>query len=298
MKKNKICTFAIALTILALAGITTVTPITPVKAADATVDNSVWFVAMSTTAVPGNMSWTNGTSGNIWRNTGFITYFNLLRSPPGTSGSTIIGTMTSQTNLEYNTLTRKGTATITAILNFSETNSTKNPYGVGTMQAKAVNVEVTGMFPPTNPGIGNATGVLIAGNGTGALANKMLTIDFIMVPFPSAGTGPLEAMFFGTHSRVNGMGVLTSLQPLVASGFGDVSLLTGQTWGFFVHSNGGYGATTYQWYEGTTLLTGQTDMVLLASKATAGTYTYTCKVTDALGTTTTSNPITLKVFSR
>jgi hypothetical protein len=39
-------------------------------------------------------------------------------------------------------------------------------------------------------------------------------------------------------------------------------------------------------------------MVLPTTKTTAGTYTYTCKVTDAEGTTATSNTITLTVINR
>jgi hypothetical protein len=86
--------------------------------------------------------------------------------------------------------------------------------------------------------------------------------------------------------------------PLLASAFCNVSVMTGQTWYFFTHSVGGVGAYTYQWYEGTTLMTGQTSMLLAVNKATAGTYTYTCKVTDIQGTTATTNTVTLTVINK
>jgi rhodanese-related sulfurtransferase len=86
--------------------------------------------------------------------------------------------------------------------------------------------------------------------------------------------------------------------PLAASAFCSVSIMTGQTWYFFAHSCGGTGSCTYQWYEGTSMLAGQTSMLLPVTKTTAGTYTYTCKITDTQSTTATSNPITLTVTNR
>ena len=83
--------------------------------------------------------------------------------------------------------------------------------------------------------------------------------------------------------------------PLSASAFCSVTVMKGQAWNFFVHSLGGAGPVTYQWYEGSTLLAGQSSMILTITKASAGTYTYNCKVTDALGTAVTSNTITLIV---
>jgi pimeloyl-ACP methyl ester carboxylesterase/predicted MPP superfamily phosphohydrolase len=92
--------------------------------------------------------------------------------------------------------------------------------------------------------------------------------------------------------------MLNHYQPPSASAFCSVTVVTGQTWYFFAHSAGSVGPITYQWYESTTLLTGQTSMLLQITKTTAGTYTYSCKVTDAEGTTATTNPITLTVISK
>ncbi len=109
-------------------------------------------------------------------------------------------------------------------------------------------------------------------------------------------------VFFGTYSArdvsqpaLNWMnGQLTGLK---ASAFCNVTLVGGGTWWFFTHSNGGVGTHTYQWYEGTTQLQGQTSMVLPATKNTPGIYTYYCKITDSEGTTTNSNNVTLTVLS-
>jgi hypothetical protein len=85
------------------------------------------------------------------------------------------------------------------------------------------------------------------------------------------------------------------MNPVAASAFTDVSVMAGQTWYFCVNSNGGTGNHKYQWYEGSTLLAGQTSMVLPVSKSSPGTYTFTCKVTDSDWTTATSNAVTLTV---
>ena len=81
-----------------------------------------------------------------------------------------------------------------------------------------------------------------------------------------------------------------------ATAFSSVTVLRGWTWYFFVHSNGGAAPYTYQWYEGTTPVAGQTSMVLPVTKTTTGSYTFYCKVTDAQGMTVTSSSVTLTVI--
>ena len=83
---------------------------------------------------------------------------------------------------------------------------------------------------------------------------------------------------------------------LQASAFCSVTVLPGWTWWFFAHSAGSIGTCTYQWFEGTTLLQGQTQMVLPITKNTPGTYTYYCQVTDADGVTINTNNVTLRVM--
>jgi rhodanese-related sulfurtransferase len=83
---------------------------------------------------------------------------------------------------------------------------------------------------------------------------------------------------------------------LRASAFCSVTVMPNWTWYFFVHCSGGVGANSYQWYEGMTLLAGQTSMILPVTKTLAGTYTFYCKVTDAEGKTANSNSVTLTVM--
>ena len=87
------------------------------------------------------------------------------------------------------------------------------------------------------------------------------------------------------------------LRPLLqASAFCDVTLLPGWTWWFFAQSIGNVGTCTYQWYEGTTMLQGQTSMILQVTKNAAGNYTFYCQVSDADGVTINTNTVTLTIM--
>ena len=85
-------------------------------------------------------------------------------------------------------------------------------------------------------------------------------------------------------------------QIVQASAFCNVTVIPGWTWWFFAQGTGGVGALTYQWFEGSTLLQGQTSMVLAVTKNTPGTYAYYCKVTDSLGSAINSNAVYLTVI--
>jgi hypothetical protein len=96
-------------------------------------------------------------------------------------------------------------------------------------------------------------------------------------------------------SRV-GVGTGSFLPPVRATAFTSVTVLPGWSWNFFVHSSGGIGARTYQWYDASGVIAGQTSMVLTVSKNTPGTYAFFCKVTDSVGQTANSQNVTLTVL--
>ncbi len=83
---------------------------------------------------------------------------------------------------------------------------------------------------------------------------------------------------------------------LQASAFSSVTVLSGWTWWFFAQGTGGNGPYTFQWFEGSTLMQGQTSMVLGVTKNTPGTYAYFCKITDVNGYSIDSNAVYLTVI--
>ena len=121
-------------------------------------------------------------------------------------------------------------------------------------------------------------------------ANSTITIPSWNFTTTTAGTNTFEFPYLVAVFR----SPYAPQQP-AASAFCDVTLIGGGTWYFFAHSNKGVGAHTYQWYEGTTLLQGQTSMVLTVTKTVPGTYMFYCKVIDAEGTAANSNTVTLTV---
>jgi PKD repeat protein/ribosomal protein L40E len=73
------------------------------------------------------------------------------------------------------------------------------------------------------------------------------------------------------------------------------TLNAGQQATFTVTATGGTAPYTYQWYEGTSPISGETNSQLTITKNTADTYTYYCKVTDNEQHTVNSNTATLTV---
>jgi hypothetical protein len=295
MKKQKII---VSLSIVVLL-VASSLAIAPVNAADPTVNSDTWFVlTLQTGATTGNnVTYTN--NGTVLHNVANYTWA-VMRSPV-TAGTVQIGTAKSQLTLDFNNVTNTGNAVYKFSMNLTETNSTKNPYGVGTLEVTAM-VSVTGMMTgiygfPYVPGF--ATGSLVSTSGTGAFATAKLYGDLVINPLalgPFGLNGYASALFFGTHARVNGAGVLVYYPALGASAFCSVTVMRGQTWNFVAQASGGIGPYTFQWYEGSTLIAGQNSMILSMNKAAAGTYAYTCKVTDAYGNAVTSNAVTLTVL--
>ncbi len=139
----------------------------------------------------------------------------------------------------------------------------------------------------------------------GNYANGMATTDFSRIVLSNYGhldvyTGPYSArdvsepvyLWMISHSAA-----LPAATPLTASAFSSATVFAGWTWRVFVHNNGGAAPYTFQWYENTTALTGQTSMVLSVTKNSPGVYNFYCKVTDSAGATANSNNVTLTVFS-
>jgi pimeloyl-ACP methyl ester carboxylesterase len=88
------------------------------------------------------------------------------------------------------------------------------------------------------------------------------------------------------------------LRPLLrATAFSNVTMLTGWTWWFFAQTTGNVGTLKYQWYEGSTLLSGQTSVACPVTKNAPGKYEYYCQITDTDGVTINTNTITLTVVS-
>ncbi len=293
MKKRiaSISIFVVTLLVLPLAAVA------PTRAADITTNSDTWFVLAFQSrsgAVDNFTSTTQHTEANIT--------WTVARSPQ-TAGTVQIGTASSRMVSDFNNVTNTGQATFQMTLNLTQTDPARNPYGVGTLNV-TTNVNVTAMGNSTY-GIlrlpADGKGTLNSTSGTGAFSPAKLYGDVVMgtivVPTSVSPNGYTEGIFFGTHPRVNGTGMLVYYYPfLTASAFTNVAVLPGWTWWFFAQSDGGVGALTYQWYEGSSALAGQTSMVLSVNKAAIGIYNYTCRISDADGHMATTNTVRLTVF--
>jgi hypothetical protein len=134
-------------------------------------------------------------------------------------------------------------------------------------------------------------------NGLGM--NNAIRVAVYDASNPSAGViayPPTSQQDVPSSWALNAAGMTNLPGPaLQASAFSNVTVLKGWTWYFFVQSLGGTGMHTYQWYEGSTAIAGQTSSVLAVTKNTAGTYTLFCKVTDSIGQVTDTNFVILTV---
>jgi hypothetical protein len=175
----------------------------PVLAAKPTETSGVWFVwALASGATTGNdVTWTG--DGAILHNEATYTW-NLMRSPSTTPVQ--IGTVTTNSNLMYNTITGEGNVLIKATLTFTLADETKNPYGVGTLECTAI-AKITSVNPTYQYVFGNGEGFIVGTTGTGDFANAKLTADIVMGNIQK-GTVITEGIFFGVHSRVNGEGTI------------------------------------------------------------------------------------------
>jgi hypothetical protein len=201
MNKKILAIAFVAIMVLALA--------TPVMAAKPSEINDVWFVwSLSGGATNGNdPTWTG--DGTILHNQATYTW-SLTRTVGGNTGTpTVIGTVVTESNLMFNTLTSQGNVLIKATLTFTEADKTKNPYGVGTLECTAV-AKITEMNPKNNWQyvFGKGEGFIVSNTGTGDFADAKLKADLVMGYIPATGAISTEGIFFGTHQRVNGEGTI------------------------------------------------------------------------------------------
>ena len=132
----------------------------------------------------------------------------------------------------------------------------------------------------------------------GNITNGMATADFTQIIVPKYGhldifTGPYSAK---DVSQPTLDWMLSHYQrPTALAKLQDSSLTTGQTTTITTTTSGGIPPFTYQWYEGTTALPGETNPQLIVTKTTSGTYTYFCSILDSEKTTEKSNTVTLSV---
>jgi hypothetical protein len=186
--------------VIALVAVVQMTAIVPCAQASPTVITDTWFVLVRTTATD-NPTWNDGVVHNT-----YTVDWNLMRSP-STSGSVQIGTAKSQGTLDFNNITKQGYLKERFTLNFTDSNSTRNPYGVGTLEAD-LSANLVALHPVRTNNYGNGTGFLLATQGTGAFSNAMIAGNVVLSPLQTGPTTITEALFFGTHPRVNGMGRL------------------------------------------------------------------------------------------
>ena len=192
MNKKILKIFGLFLSVIA------VLPFSTVFTAKPMVNNDVWFVAAPGGPPEGGESWWTG-DGTILHQKGFMYSFGVFRSPQGTPpGSVPIGSMTAiMETFVFNTKTSKGRLVHKLTISLVETDSSKNPYGVGTLEGTLV-VEVTSLHPGIFPGDG--TGLIVATHGTGAFENAKLKADVSMMLI--IGAYPAVFTFFGTHWNV------------------------------------------------------------------------------------------------
>ncbi len=193
------------------------TAVIPASAAAPTVVEHVWFVvpcfasSSNPSVVPVSFVpekvWTSD-DGTVLhsRSTTISTY--ISRSPPGTpAGSIRIGTMTAVSDFVFDTVSETGTLNMKIMLNFTSTNTTRNPYGIGTLEG-TLTAEVTSLNPYMSASIcplpGDAQGYLVATHGTGAFENAKLDADVTMSFCSTTASGitlGIEYMFIGHHAN-------------------------------------------------------------------------------------------------
>jgi pimeloyl-ACP methyl ester carboxylesterase len=133
----------------------------------------------------------------------------------------------------------------------------------------------------------------------GTLTNGMATTDFTSIVLPNYGHGDVFQGIYCARdvSEPTYQWMLAHLPPPVNTfaSASSPSVTTGQTTTLTATASGGTAPYTYQWYEGTTLLSGQTSAQLTVTKTTSGTYTYYATIMDSERKTANTNTLTIQV---
>lgn len=135
-------------------------------------------------------------------------------------------------------------------------------------------------------------------NGLGM--NNGIRIAVYDASNPSAGViayPPTSQQDVPNSYSLNSYSSLSNLPTLTATAFTDVKVYAGWTWWFFVQSQGGVEPVTYQWYDASGPLAGQTSMVVPVTKNTPGVYSFYCRVSDSEGQAVNTNNVTMTVFT-
>jgi hypothetical protein len=135
-------------------------------------------------------------------------------------------------------------------------------------------------------------------NGLGM--NNGIRIAVYDASNPSAGViayPPTSQQDVPNSYSLNSYTSSSNLPTLTATAFTDVKVYAGWTWWFFVQSQGGVEPVTYQWYDASGPLAGQTSMVVPVTKNTPGTYVFYCRVSDSEGQAVNTNNVTMTVFT-
>jgi hypothetical protein len=207
--------------------------VAPAFAAAPTVVDDAWFVcsifasSSNPTVVPITV-----TPGKVWTSDDGVLHSLgtkveglVARSPPPQpAGATQIGVWTSEMNFVFDPTTQTGSLNMKITVVLTQTNTIKNPYGVGTLEG-TLTAEVTSLNPylPASYGPlpGKAQGYLVTTHGTGAFENAKFAGDITMgystmtLP-PSQGsiTLGLEFIFAGSHpGHPDNQGTLTNHNP-------------------------------------------------------------------------------------
>jgi hypothetical protein len=134
-------------------------------------------------------------------------------------------------------------------------------------------------------------------NGLGM--NNGIRIAVYDASKPSAGViayPPTSSQDVPNSYSLNSFTSTNNFPTLTATARNSVTVLPGWTWWFFVQSTGGVQPITYQWYDASGPIAGQTSMLLPVTKNAPGNYTLFCRVSDSEGQIVNTANITMTVL--